>query len=129
MCIGRSFFLFLFFSSPTFLQKLIYLKRPIFPFQAISTTSFFPFPWKLCLKNKLMTSFFKKNLLYKFSLNVKWLFRYFSYYCTVQYTYEVSSIKYANPFIKYEGIKLQKCLIACKKGINVVVVSYQIEIH
>ena len=36
------------------------------------------------------------------------------------YTYEVSSIKNANLFIKYEGIKLQKCLIACKKGINVV---------
>ena len=34
--------------------------------------------------------------------------------------YEVSSIKNANPSIKFEGIKLQKCL-ACKKGINVVV--------
>ena len=37
------------------------------------------------------------------------------------YTYEVSSIKNANPSIKFEGIKLQKCVIACKKGINVVV--------
>ena len=35
--------------------------------------------------------------------------------------YEVSSIKNANPSIKFEGIKLQKCVIACKKGINVVV--------
>ena len=35
--------------------------------------------------------------------------------------YEVRSIKNANLFIKYEGIKLQKCLIACKKGINIVV--------
>ena len=35
--------------------------------------------------------------------------------------YEVSSIKNANPSIKFEGIKLQKCLIACKKGIDVVV--------
>ena len=34
-------------------------------------------------------------------------------------TYEVSSIKNANLFIKYEGIKLQKCLTACKKGINI----------
>ena len=33
--------------------------------------------------------------------------------------YEVSSIKNANIFINYEGIKLQKFLIACKKGINV----------
>ena len=30
------------------------------------------------------------------------------------------SIKNATLFIKYEGIKLQKCLIACKKGINIV---------
>ena len=36
-------------------------------------------------------------------------------------SYEVSSIKNANPSIKFEGIKLQKCVIACKKGINVVV--------
>ena len=36
-------------------------------------------------------------------------------------TYEVSSIKNANLSIKYKGIKLQKWLIACKKGINVVV--------
>jgi len=35
--------------------------------------------------------------------------------------YEVSSIKNANLSIKYEGIKLKMCLIACKKGINVVV--------
>ena len=35
--------------------------------------------------------------------------------------YEVSSIKNANLSIKYEGIKLQKWLIARKKGINVVV--------
>ena len=35
--------------------------------------------------------------------------------------YEASSIKNANLSIKYEGIKLQKFLIACKKGINVVV--------
>ena len=35
--------------------------------------------------------------------------------------YEVSSIKNVNLFIKYEGIKLQKCLIACKKGINIVI--------
>ena len=33
----------------------------------------------------------------------------------------MSSIKNANLFIKYEGIKLQKCVIACKKDINVVV--------
>ena len=37
--------------------------------------------------------------------------------------YEVRSIKKANLFIKYEGIKLQKCLITCKKGINVVVLD------
>ena len=37
--------------------------------------------------------------------------------------YEVSSIKNANPSKKFEGIKLQKCLIACKKGINIVVRS------
>ena len=30
-------------------------------------------------------------------------------------------MKNANLSIKYEGIKLHKCLIACKKGINVVV--------
>ena len=35
--------------------------------------------------------------------------------------YEVSSIKNANLSIKYEGIKLPKMLIACKKGVNVVV--------
>ena len=35
--------------------------------------------------------------------------------------YEVPSIKSAYFSIKYEGIKLQKCLIACKKGFNVVV--------
>ena len=35
--------------------------------------------------------------------------------------YEVSSIKNVNLSIKLEGIKIQKCLIACKKGINVVV--------
>ena len=33
----------------------------------------------------------------------------------------VSSIKNSNLFIIYEGIKLQKCLIDCKKGINVFV--------
>ena len=37
------------------------------------------------------------------------------------YVYEVSSIKNVNLSIKYEGIKLQKCFIGCKKGINVVV--------
>ena len=40
---------------------------------------------------------------------------------TTRKTYEVSSIKNANLSIKFEGIKIQKCLIACKKGINVVV--------
>ena len=35
--------------------------------------------------------------------------------------YEVSSIKNANLSIQYEGIKLQKCLIASKKCIDVVV--------
>ena len=35
--------------------------------------------------------------------------------------YEVSSIKNGNPSIKFEGINLQKCLIACKKGVDVVV--------
>ena len=35
--------------------------------------------------------------------------------------YEVSSIKNVNTSIKFEGIKLLKCVIACKKGINVVV--------
>ena len=35
--------------------------------------------------------------------------------------YEVSSIKNANSSIKFEGINLQKCLIACKKGINIVI--------
>ena len=34
---------------------------------------------------------------------------------------DVWSIKNANLSIKYEGIKLQNCLTACKKGINVVV--------
>ena len=33
----------------------------------------------------------------------------------------MSSIKNANLSIKYEGIMLQMCLIASKKGINVVV--------
>ena len=42
--------------------------------------------------------------------------------------YEVSSIKNANLSIKFEGIKLQKCLIACKKGINVVVLFQYSEI-
>ena len=32
-----------------------------------------------------------------------------------------SSIKNANLSIKFEAIKLQRCLIACKKGINYVV--------
>jgi len=35
-------------------------------------------------------------------------------------TYEVSSIKNANLSMKHEGIKLQKRLIAHKKGINAV---------
>ena len=43
------------------------------------------------------------------------------YFFAVLPHYEVSSIKNANLFIKYDGIKLQKCVIACKKGINVVV--------
>ena len=37
--------------------------------------------------------------------------------------YEVPSIKNANLSIKYEWIKVQKWLIACKKGINVVVLK------
>ena len=42
-------------------------------------------------------------------------------YWISMYTYEVSSIKNANLSMKYEGIELQMCLKACKKGINVVV--------
>ena len=42
-------------------------------------------------------------------------------YWISMYTYEVSSIKNANLSIKYEGIELQMCLKASKKGINVVV--------
>ena len=43
-------------------------------------------------------------------------------------TYEMCSIKNVNLSIKYEGIKLQKWLIACKKGINVVVRFLYLEI-
>ena len=42
--------------------------------------------------------------------------------------YEVSSIKNANPSIKYEWMKLQKFQIAHKKGINVVVRFLYLEI-
>ena len=37
------------------------------------------------------------------------------------YTYEVYLEINANLSTQYEGMKLQKCLIACKKGIDVVV--------
>ena len=54
-------------------------------------------------------------------------------YCKNVYTevylqYEVPSIKNANLSIKYEWIKVQKWLIACKKGINVVVQFLYLEI-
>ena len=51
----------------------------------------------------------------------KWMRQMVIWLLTLQLRYEVSSIKNVNPSIKYEEIKLQKYLIAGKKGINVVV--------
>ena len=57
-----------------------------------------------------------------FSLMVaKWMRQMVIWLLTLQLRYDVSSIKNVNPSIKYEEIKLQKYLIAGKKGINVVV--------
>ena len=121
--------LYVMIACPFILYPLLYFPFVCYDCLSFNTVSFAIFSlcmlWLLVLLYGIHCYIFPLYVMIACPLILYPLLYYMSVcYNWFSFIYEVSSIKNANPSIKYEGIKLQKCLIVCKKDIDVVRFQY-----